>query len=250
MMREVVKMKKFPIFLILLIFSVPAYATSVYKWGDEKGVVKVPEKGGTDVHYCRDYWKKQLDEATLNYEKFRKELLEEGERLVWHRYGSKTQYQMFTAELPGISERFETYREQMIKAKTMLDKFTNETQKTEDGQRERVVSSVKNEETKTDLLGRGETWWKEKIRPWKEQLKEANQGYEKVSDAFLKQLEKLGPSRWGGLSLTQYQMISSKLTVLDGQMAQYQTEISEAKHTLVRLSKEAKEAGANPAWLE
>ena len=261
-------------------FAVPSYATTVYKWVDEKGVInftddykKVPHAFRNRVKtekyleekpssilpqrmtakieeqvetgsYDRDYRSKQLDEATLNYEKAREELLKEGERLVWHRYGSKTQYQMFTAELPGISQRLESYREQIIKAKAMLDEVTGETQE------EDAVSSSKNEGTQTDFYGRDGTWWKERVRPWKEQLEGATQSYEKACESFLKRVEGLGPFRWGGLSLTQYQMISSVLTELSGQMAEYEAQILEARGMLSRLSKEARETGADPAWLE
>jgi len=267
-------------------FAVPAHGAAIYKWVDEKGLVnftdeykKVPpafrsrveteeylgeeppsvlsQKMSTKTReevktesYGRDYWNKQLDEATSNYEKAREELLKEGERLVWHRYGSKTQYQMFTTELPGISECLETYKEQMIEAKAMLDKFPRETQEIEDAHRERAVSSVKNGEAKTDLYGRDEAWWKEKVRPWKEELKEATQNYEEACDAFVKRVEGLGPFMFGRLSLTQYQMISSRLTELGDRMAKYQTQISEARGMLSKLSKEAKETKANPAWLE
>jgi len=267
-------MKKLSILLILFVFTVPAYSSTVYKWVDEKGVVNftdeyrnvspafrnrveteeylereppsttpIEEEAKTDAR-GQDYWKIQLEEATANYEKAREELLNQGEMLVWHRYGSKTQYQMFTEALPGMSERLEAYREQMIEAKVMSDKFTKEPQETKRPKGEGTVSP------KTDIYGRDETWWKEKVRPWKEQLKEAKQNYEEASEAFVKQLEKLGPFRWGGLSLTQYQMISSRLTVLGGQMEQYQTQIFEGKGMLARLSEEAKEAKADPAWLE
>ena len=268
------KMKKLLILLILLVFALPAQGATVYKWVDEKGVVsftdeynKVPpilrnrvetkeylereppstssikEEVKTDVH-SRDYWKKQLDEATVNYEKVRGELLEESERLVSHRYGSKTQYQMFTEALPGMSERLEVYRDQMMEAKTMLETFKNETQEIEGAGGKRAVSP------KTDIYGRDETWWKEKVQPWKEELNEAKQSYEETSETIVEQLERLGPFRWGGLSLTQYQMISSRLTALYGHRAQYQTQISEAKGMLAKLSKEAKETKADPAWLE
>jgi len=273
-------MRNFLILLILCAFSVPAYGTTVYKWVDEKGVVnftdeykrispafrdrveteeyleeeppsvpppnmagKIKEEDKIE-NYGREYWKKQLDEATSNYEKAREELFNEGERLIWHRYGSKTQYQMFTTELPGISERLETYKEQRIEAKAMLDEFTEEAQGTENTHGKRAVSP------KTDIYGRDEAWWKEKVRPWKEQLKEATQNYEEVSGAFVKQLEGLGPFMFGRLSLTQYQMISSRLTGLSDKMAKHQTQISEAKVMLARLSKEAKETKADPAWLE
>jgi hypothetical protein len=279
-------MKKLLIPLILLAFALPCNAATIYKWMDKEGVVnytddynKVPafhrdrvetlefftesgrpkpvpqttpgikEEIRTDI-YGRDYWSKQLDEATSNYEKAREELLKEGERLVWHRYGSKTQYQMSTAEVPGISQRLETYREQMIEAKAVLDKFTKETQETEDGQGERVVFPLENGESETDLYGRNETWWKERVRPWKEQAKEATENYEKARGAFVKQVERLGPFMFGRLSLTQYQMISSGLTELSGQMAVYEAQNAEAKSMLAKLSKEAQETGADPAWLE
>ncbi len=267
-------MKKLFILLVLLIFAVPVYGMTVYKWVDEKGVVnftdeykrvspafrdqvqkeeyleeeppsttEVKKELSTNV-YGRDYWKKQLDEATVNYDKAQDQLLKEGERLVWHRYGGKTQYQMFSVELPSMSERLEAYREQMIEAKDMLDEFTAEPQETKGPRGEGTVSP------QMDIYGRDETWWREKVRPWKEQLKEATQNYEEASDAFAAQLERLGPFRWGRLSLTQYQMISSRLTVLSGRMAGSQAQISEAKGTLNQLSKEAKETKADPAWLE
>ncbi len=264
-------MKKLLTVLILLVFAVPAYSATVYKWVDEKGVfnftddfrnvpsvfrnrvqkeyleeappTRTKEEANSNIDN-RNYGEKQLDEATANYEKAREELLQEGERLVIHRYGGKTQYQMFTEALPSITERFETYKKQMIEAKAMLDEFREGTQGTENADGKRAFSA------KTDIYGRDETWWKEKARPWKEQLKDATKNYEGAFDGFAQQLERLGPFRWGGLSLTQYQMISSRLTLLSGQMERYQTQISEAKGMLARLSEEAKETKADPAWLK
>ncbi|MGZ3557952.1 MAG: DUF4124 domain-containing protein [Thermodesulfobacteriota bacterium] len=267
-------MKWLLITLFLLAFTLPANGTTIYKWVDEKGVVnftdeykkispefrhrveteeyfeeevssptKIKQEVSTDVQ-SQDFWMRELDDATANYERARQELLEEGERLVWHRYGGKTQYQMFTVALPSMSERLEVYRERMIEAKAMLDSFKNETQKPEVSGGKRAVSSG------TDIYGRDETWWREKVRPWKEQLKEATENYEGASDAFVNELERLGPFRWGGMSLTQYQMVSSRLTGLSGRMTEYQTQISEAKGNLAKLSKEAWETKADPAWLE
>lgn len=266
-------MQKFLILLFSFIFAVPANGATIYKWLDEKGVVHFTDEykrispefrsrvetkefleeipsfnkmnDEIDSHeYARDYWRKQLDEATSNYEKAREELMEQGERLVWHRYGSKTQYQMFTEVLPAMSERLEAYRAQMIEAKTMLDQFSEEPRKKGD------ASGKRTDTPQTDIYGRDESWWKKEVRPWKEQLMDAKQGYEEASDAFVRQLERLGPFRWGGLSLTQYQMISSKLTILRSQMAQYQSQISKASDRLARLSKEASETRADPTWLE
>ncbi len=273
-------MRKVFILLVLLIFAAPVYATTVYKWVDEKGVVNftdeyrnVPpafrnraemeeylerepppvlsQNAGAKIkgevkteNYAMDYWKRQLDEATSSYEKARQQLLEAGEILIMHQYGSKTQFQMFTEELPSITERFETYKKQMIEARAMLVRFEDKNQEMEGANGKRAVSP------KTDIYGRDETWWKEEVQPWKEQLKKATENYEKTFDEFAGQLERLGPFRWGGLSLTQYQMISSRLTVLSGRMEQDQTQISQAKGMLARLSKEARETKADPAWLE
>jgi Domain of unknown function (DUF4124) len=281
-------MRKFLILLILLVFAVPANGATIYKWVDKEGVVNFTDDYNTvpssyrdrvevkhyrdwlEVkHYPteglapdysdvppqkkaegkadlsgRDYWKKGLDEATSNYERVREELLNAGERLVSYRYGGKTQYQMFTVELPGITERLEAYREHMIEAKAKLETFKNEIQGTEGAREKRAGSPT------TDIFGRDETWWKETVRPWKEQLKETTQNYEEACEEVVKQLEELGPFRWGGVSLTQYQMISTRLTDLYGRMATYQTQIFEAKGMLAKLSEEAKETKADPAWLE
>jgi len=283
---EVVGMKRFPILLILLMFVVPSYATTIYKWVDDRGVINftddyknvplafrnkmateefleeeppsvLPQKTPTKIeeevktdNSSRDYWSKQLDEAISNYEKAREELLNEGERLVWHRYGSKTQYQMFTADIPGITQRLETYRRQMIEAEAMLDKFTKETQETDGGQRGRGVSSVKNGEIRTNRYGRDEAWWREKVRPWKEDLEEATRDYDEARDAFVKRVEGLGPFEFGRMSLTQYQMISSGLTELNGRMTMYESQMAGAESMLAKLSKVAKEVGADPSWLE
>jgi len=66
----------------------------------------------------------------------------------------------------------------------------------------------------------------------------------------MEQAEGLGPYKFGKMSLTQYQMLSSRLEILSKEMETYQGQIAEAKNMLAKLSKEAKEAGADPSWLE
>jgi len=105
------------------------------------------------------------------------------------------------------------------------------------------------ENAKTDIYGLGENWWREHIRPWKEQLKEATENYERVREEYIKQAQGLGPYNFGKLSLTQYQMLSSKLGVLNSEMTKYQAQMTEAKEMLQKLSKEAEEAKADPTWL-
>ena len=297
-------MPKFLIFLILLVFALPANATTIYKWVDKDGVVNftddysnVPSSyrdrvevrdyltEGTAPSYTSsiplqketeaktdidgrdeawrqdktDLWEAKLNEATENYERVRKEFTEKEERLVQVRYGSKTQYQMISYTLSGLRKQMEEYRAQIAEAKEMLDKLSKEAERENAGPEglgpgiaptAQETASAKREKITTDLYGRDQAWWEEKVRPWKEQLKEATQNYEKVQAESIKKGEELGPSRFGRLSLTQYQMVSTKETVLSDQMAKYQAQIAEAREMLEKLAKEAREAKADPAWLE
>ena len=114
---------------------------------------------------------------------------------------------------------------------------------------QRTVATAK-EETRTDIYGRDKSWWRGKVRPWKDQLKEASQNYEKAQEEYMEQAEGLSPYKFGKMSLTQYQMLSSRLEILSKEMDMYQGQMAEAKGVLAKLSKEAKDAGADPAWLE
>ena len=82
-----------------------------------------------------------------------------------------------------------------------------------------------------------------------EQLKEAVENYEKVYNEYSKEAEKLGPSRFGRLSLTQYQLTSYRLDSLRDEMAKYRFQVSEAAEMLKRLLTEAEGSKAAQDWL-
>jgi hypothetical protein len=178
-------MKELLIFLILLMFSVSAYGTTVYKWVDKRGV----------VNFSDDY----------------------------------------TKVPPAFRDRVKS-GEYAQQGKTIASA-------------KRMVPATK-EEIKTDVYGRDETWWRGKVRPWEEELKEASEKYENAQKEYMEQAEGLGPYNFGKMSLTQYQMLSSRLEVLRQEMEMYQGQMAEADEMLNKLSKEAKETGADPAWLE
>jgi len=178
-------MKKLAILLILLMFSIPAYAATVYKWVDEKGV----------INFTDDYTK-----------------------------------------IPAA-----------FRNRVEAEEFVQQEGTTAPAQ---ATVATATEQIRTDLYGRDETWWREKVRPWREELKEASENYENVQKEYMEQAEGLGPYNFGKMSLTQYQMLSSRLEVLSNEMETYQGQITEAKEMLSKLSKEAKEAEADPAWLE
>jgi hypothetical protein len=178
-------MKKLLIFLMLLMFAVPAYATTIYRWVDEKGVIS----------FSDDY----------------------------------------TKVPPAFRNR--------IKA----EEYSQREESASPAQR--MVATAK-EEIKADIYGRDETWWREKVRPWKEELKEASEKYVNAQKEYMEQAGGLGGFKFGRLSLTQYQMLSYRLEIFNKEMETYQGQIDEAKDMLSKLFQEAKETEADPAWLE
>ena len=79
---------------------------------------------------------------------------------------------------------------------------------------------------------------------------EATENHERVQKEYMRQAEGLSPYNFGKMSLTQYQMLSARLQILNAEMENYQGQIAEANEMLSKLSQEAKETRANPAWLE
>jgi len=106
------------------------------------------------------------------------------------------------------------------------------------------------EERQTDIYGQDEAYWEGRVRPWNEQLQEATENYERVRGDYMKQAEGLDPSNFGKMSLTQYQMLSSRLKVLNEEMAKYQAQMDEANKMLDKIAKEAEEAKADPQWVK
>jgi len=176
-------MRKFLVLLILLTFTVPAYAATIYKWVDKDGV----------VNYTDDYNKVPF---------------------LYH-------------------DRVE-----------VLEFFTERVSPVQPPQ---TTPGIK-EEIRADIYGRDETWWREKVHPWKEQLKEATANYERVHSKFMEKAEELSARRFG--SRTQYKTNIIELDRLKEEMFKYGDQIAEANEILEKLSKEAKETKADPAWLE
>ena len=81
-------------------------------------------------------------------------------------------------------------------------------------------------------------------------MEEATKGYEELEKEVVKNAEGMGPFRFGGLSLTQYQMISNRVTMLNEQMEKYRARMVEANEMLKKLSREAEESKADPEWLK
>jgi hypothetical protein len=106
------------------------------------------------------------------------------------------------------------------------------------------------EEAKTDIYGRDEAWWEEKVQPWKERLNEATENYEKAQLIFTKKAEELSKTNFYGRSRSQTKWDVMELNRLNEEKKKYEAQINEANEMLEKLSKEAKETRADPTWLE
>ena len=106
------------------------------------------------------------------------------------------------------------------------------------------------EEVKRDNYGRDETWWRERVRPWKEKLKEATEKYEETQTLFTKKAEDLSQNKFLYRSKSSTPWEVSELNRLGEEKKRYEAQIAEANEMLEKISKEARESNADPAWLE
>jgi len=105
----------------------------------------------------------------------------------------------------------------------------------------------KPQEAKTDIYGLGEECWRERERPWRERLNEAQANCDDAQKKYLAKSEELSRRRFG--SPTQYKMNIIELSGLSDERKNCEAEIAEANGMLKKISKEAEDAKADPAWL-
>ena len=188
-------------------------------------------------------WEGQLGEASENYEAANQEFLNESDKLILRKFGSHQQFKSAIIGMDRIREERAEYEAKVIEAEVMLQKISREAEESKadpdwltgdstPGQRASLYTA------EMDIYGQDEAWWREKVLTQREQLKEAVENYEKVYKEYSKEAEKLGPSRFGGLSLTQYQMTSLRLEILKDEMAKYRVQINKATETLKKLLEE------------
>ena len=200
-------------------------------------------------------WEGQLGEASENYRAANEEFLGESDKLILRKFGSHQQFKSTILGMDRIREERARYEAKVIEAEEILEKITREAEElgadpdwltgaSTPGQRASLNTA------EMDIYGQDEAWWRQKVLTQREQLKEAVENYEKVYKEYSKEAEKLGPSRFGRLSLTQYQMTSGRLDILKDEMAKYRFQMSEASEMLKKLLKEAEESKADPDWVK
>jgi hypothetical protein len=202
-------------------------------------------------------WEQQLKEASENYELTDNEFLGESSKLILRKFGSHQQFKSNIVRLDSIKEERSKHEAQIIQAEGMLEKLSRVAEESK-ADLDLLIGiltpyqSISSDtvEIARDIYGSNEAWWRQKVLAVREKLKDAVQNYKKSYEEYSKNVEKLGPIKFGRLSLTQYQWNSCRLDILNNEMAKYQAQITEANEMLNKLIKEAKESKVNPNWLE
>jgi hypothetical protein len=202
-------------------------------------------------------WEQQLKGASGNYENTNKEFIEESGKLILRKFGSHQQFKSTILRMDSIKEARSKHEAQIIEAEGMLEKISRKAEESKAdldwliGVLTPYQSGFSDTgEIERDIIGRDETWWRQKLLAVKEKLEDAIQNYKRSYEDYNKNVEKLGPHRFGGISLTQYQLNSCRLEILDDEMRKYQAQISDANEMLNKLIEEAKASKANLNWLK
>ena len=107
--------------------------------------------------------------------------------------------------------------------------------------------SQKSDGVKRDAYGIGEDYWRDRVRPWQNQLKEAQANIQSV-DVRINGLSDGISGRF--LSSTQRNMYTSELKSLKGERDRYEAQANEAAEMLKKIAGEAEAIKADPAWLK
>jgi hypothetical protein len=185
-------------------------------------------------------WERQLREVSENYEAANQEFLNKSDDLILRKFGSHQQFKSTIIGMESIREERAKYDAKVVEAEKMLEKISREAEESQADPTwlTGVSTSGKRASLDTgemDIHGQDGAWWRQKVLTQREQLKESVENYQKVYKEYSKEAEKLGRSRFGGLSLTQYQMTSLRLDVLKDEMAKYRLQINEVTETLKKL---------------
>jgi len=95
-----------------------------------RGFEAKPETDERGEGYSTDrmrLWKERLHEAEANYEKAHQAFMSKARELAQMRFGSRTQYKMKIIELDDVNQTMGSYEAQIVEAREMLRKLSNET---------------------------------------------------------------------------------------------------------------------------
>jgi hypothetical protein len=215
-----IEMKR-TIFLVaigIMISSLLAFGQQVYRWTDEKGTIHL------------------TDDPTLVPEKFRDQIKEK-----------EPPKEPAPPAVPKPSKE--------VPPKGASSKETPAKQEPQQTpvKPQSKQAPVKQEPTpapdQKDLMGRGEDWWRARVREWNEKLLSAQKNYESVNADWKGREKELEQSKFKPDSLKR--KLRAEVQTLEGKAKDLERQIAEAKNMLEKvLPKEAEQYRADPNWLK
>lgn len=100
-----------------------------------------------------------------------------------------------------------------------------------------------------DLLGRGEEWWRAKMKEWNDKLQNAQKNYDLVYSDLRQKEKELADAKFKPDSLKR--KLKAEIKELEGKLKEREKERDEAKNMVEKvLPKQAEDYKADPAWLK
>ncbi len=109
------------------------------------------------------------------------------------------------------------------------------------------VSPQKEEAAKVDRYGQGEDFWRNKVLPWKRQLRESTENCERTNKRINEILEDQSGKF---LTPTQFKMQRGETRQLLDDRARCEAQAKEANEMLEKIARQAEEANADPEWVK
>ncbi|MBM4339631.1 MAG: DUF4124 domain-containing protein [Deltaproteobacteria bacterium] len=102
---------------------------------------------------------------------------------------------------------------------------------------------------KKDLWGRGEEWWRAKMKEWNEKLQNAQKNYDLIFSNLKQKEKELTDALFKPDSLKR--KLKAEIKELEGKLKEREKERDEAKNMVENaLPKQAADDNADPAWLK
>lgn len=102
---------------------------------------------------------------------------------------------------------------------------------------------------KKDILGRGEEWWRAKMKEWNDKLQNAQKNYDLVYHDWRQKEKELADAKFKPDSLKR--KLKAEIKELENKLKDREKERDEAKNMVEKaLPKQAADDGADPAWLK
>jgi seryl-tRNA synthetase len=100
-----------------------------------------------------------------------------------------------------------------------------------------------------DALGRGEEWWRARVREWNEKFISAQRNYENTYSEWKAMEKELEASKFKPDSLKR--KLKAEMKALEEKTKDWEKQVEQAKNMLENiLPKEAQDYRANPEWLK